>query len=189
MKKNKLLRFMSNIIFYIVLVMLLSISFVMIKSVKDDEQPTIMGQKFFTVLTGSMEPTINIGDLIVVKEVSEDDIKVGDIITFSSIDENSIVTHRVKDIINEDGKVRYITQGDANNVEDQNPVDSSNVIGKVGRWIPKVGASASWMKSNLKLIIVLVFVITFMVVIWSRVINKFKSYNEEETNNKEKLDL
>lgn len=180
MRDNKLLKIIGNIIFYIVLILLVYISFVMIKSVKEDRQPTIMGQKFFTVLTGSMEPTIMVGDLVIAKEVLPEDIKVGDIITFSGNDKNNTVTHRVKEVINDDGKVRYITQGDANNAQDQEPVESDLVIGKVVKWIPKVGAIASWMKLNLKLIISLILAITFIGTICGRLISKLNSKDRKE---------
>lgn len=188
MKNNKALKRVGNVLFYIILISLLSISFIMVKSVKEGKQPTIMGNKFFAVLTGSMEPTIMTGDLVMVKEVKPEKIKTGDIITFGSLNSENITTHRVKEVINENGKIKYITQGDANNVQDPNPVESKVLIGKVVKWIPKIGTTMTWMKSNLKLIIGAIFAITLLGVIGNNLRSRLKAIDEEEKKEKEEAD-
>lgn len=180
MKIKKILNIVGNILFYTILICLLSISFIMIKSVKEGKQPTIMGNKFFTVLTGSMEPAIMTGDLIISKETPPKEIQVGDIITFGSSNSDNITTHRVKEVINEEGKIKYITQGDANNVEDPNPVPEEMLIGKVVKCIPKLGSIMSWMKSNLKIIIGSIFAITALGIIGNCLISRLKVIDEEE---------
>lgn len=186
MENKAMLKKLGNMLFYVVLISLLSISFIMVKSIKDGKQPTIMGHKFFTVMTGSMQPSIMVGDLVIAKELSPEQINVGDVITFKSQNSENITTHRVKEIIRDGLEIKYITQGDANNVQDQNPVESKLVIGKVVKCIPKVGMVMSWMKSNLSLIIVGIFAITALSVIGSNLRRKLKSIDEEERQNKEK---
>lgn len=186
MGNKKILKTLGNILFYVVLISLLSISFIMVKSVKDGKQPTIMGHKFFTVMTGSMQPSIMVGDLVIAKELPPEQIKVGDVITFENKNSGNIITHRVKEIIKDGVGIKYITQGDANNVQDQNPVESKAVIGKVVKCIPKVGTIMSWMKSNLVLIIVGIFAITALSAIGSNLRKKLKSIDEEEKESKEK---
>ena len=83
-----------------------------------------------------MSPTININDLVIVKEVKPEEIEVNDIITFGSTNSDNITTHRVKEIINENNAIKYVTQGDANNVEDPSPVQSDVLIGKVVKRLP-----------------------------------------------------
>ena len=185
MKTSKYLKILGNILFYTILISLLSVSFIMVKSAKEGKQPTIMGNKFFVVLTGSMEPTIMTGDLVITKEISPKEIKAGDIITFGSLNSENITTHRVKEVINEEGKIKYITQGDANNVQDPNPVPEEVLIGKVVKWIPKLGSIMSWMKSNLMIILGAIFAITALLVIGNVLIDRLKAIDEEE---KEKVD-
>ena len=185
MKNNKTLKIIGNVLFYAILISLLSISFIMVKSVKEGKQPTIMGNKFFTVLTGSMEPTINVGDLVIVKEINPSDIQSGDIITFGSLNSDNITTHRVNEVINENGEIKYITQGDANNVQDPNPVQAEVLIGKVVKWVPKIGGIMAWMKSNLTIIIGAMFAITALGVIGNALMSRLKAIDEEEKKKEE----
>ena len=116
---------------------------------------------------------------------SSKEIKAGDIITFGSLNSDNITTHRVKEVINEEGKIKYITQGDANNVQDPSPVPEEVLIGKVVKWIPKLGSIMSWMKSNLMIILGAIFAITALLVIGNVLIDRLKAIDEEE---KEKVD-
>ena len=90
----------------------------------------IFGYTVFSVATGSMQPTLEINDIIIVKIT--DDIKVGDIITFKQ--DNDFITHRV--ISN--NKDTFVTKGDYNNTSD-NPIDLDKVVGKLVCKIPSVG--------------------------------------------------
>ncbi len=79
-----------------------------------------------------MEPTIPVGTLLVVGE--SDEYEVDDIITFYSKDDTIKGypnTHRIIDKKIENGEVKYITKGDANPIEDQEPVSPEDIIGKV----------------------------------------------------------
>ncbi len=82
-----------------------------------------IGFTSYAVLSGSMTPELNIGDLVYVKEC--DDIKVGDYITFYINDKNSIVTHEVQEI---DMNNCYVTKGIANETSDINPVEVDDLI-------------------------------------------------------------
>jgi len=91
----------------------------------------------FLVQSGSMEPTIMTGDIIVVH--AEESYAVRDVITFRG-EENRIVTHRIaKAEEKENGIIEYITKGDANRTEDEGFVNSENVVGKVSLVVPKLG--------------------------------------------------
>lgn len=74
-----------------------------------------IGFKTFVVLTPSMEPVINVNDMIVVRNIKEENIDVGDAITFEvyikAFDQEVFVTHYVAEIAQSDGKNIYYTQG------------------------------------------------------------------------------
>lgn len=107
--------------------------------------PNILGFYGFTVSTGSMEPAINTGDYMISRKVNSDDIKVGDIITF--IEEDTIITHRVSEIISKQDEERiFVTKGDGNNVEDDTRVMSENVVSKHVFKIPKIGYILDYFK-------------------------------------------
>ncbi len=81
----------------------------------------IFGIKIFKVASGSMEPTLLVNNLILVKESSK--YNIGDIVTYKYDD--SYITHRIVSIDNEE----IITKGDANNTED-NPFNKNLIVGK-----------------------------------------------------------
>ena len=89
---------------------------------------TINGYAVLEVVSGSMEPTIHIGDLIVI-DTKYQDYKNGDIVTFYDVD-NSFVTHRIVSIDEE----KMITKGDANNTEDE----ALNIKRIVGVYVTKL---------------------------------------------------
>jgi len=97
----------------------------------------LLGYRVFNVISGSMEPTYSVGDLIYVKSVNVNEIKVGDPITFV-LNENLVVaTHRVVQIDTEN-KCFY-TKGDANDTVDAAPVHFNNVIGVPQFSVPLLG--------------------------------------------------
>ena len=91
-----------------------------------------------TVISGSMRPTLDVGDVVIIAEVSTANIKPGDIIQFREA-EGVTTVHRVVEIQENEGQTVFITQGDANSEPDANPVPSANVVGKAVFDIPKIG--------------------------------------------------
>lgn len=97
----------------------------------------VLGYQVYTVISGSMEPAYSVGDLLYVKKVDVSTIKVGDPITFI-LNENLVVsTHRVVRVDAE--HQHFYTKGDANEIEDNDPVHFNNVIGVPKFSIPKLG--------------------------------------------------
>lgn len=95
------------------------------------------GYQVFNVVSGSMEPTYHVGDLIYVKSVDPDSVKVGDPITFVLNEDLVVATHRVIRIDAENR--RFYTKGDANETADASPVHFNNLIGVPQFRIPKLG--------------------------------------------------
>lgn len=88
---------------------------------------------FFRVVTGSMEPTIPVGSLILSEKEDIDNIRIEDVICFYSVNmRGQIITHRVIERkVSDDGQINLHTKGDANTVADGYNVNESNLIGKV----------------------------------------------------------
>ena len=100
----------------------------------------LLGFVFLTVLGDSMAPALPAGSVAVVQPVASSDIRVGDIIAYKSRSEDSpLVTHRVTEVLSQEGSVSFQTGGDRNEEPDRNPVASSSVVGKVGFHIPLLG--------------------------------------------------
>lgn len=95
---------------------------------------SIFGVRFYCVTTGSMYPTIKPYSLIVVKETDPDTLQEGDIISFRSRDESIYGltnTHRILEIIEENGNRVFMTMGDNNPTPDSEYVYPEDIIGKV----------------------------------------------------------
>ncbi len=156
----KIVKKISKILFWIILVIIAIYStFVIIQRlIYKDKTPSFFGYKNFIVLTGSMEPTLNKGDIVFVKETN--DIKVNDIISFRI--NNSVVTHRVKEIYKEDGKDFYITKGDANTGTDTELINIEIVEGKYSFKIPFLGRIILFFQKPIGIIVLFTVLVIFL---------------------------
>lgn len=118
LNRKKALKIAGNTIF-IILVVILVFSLIWIQIAKEnDKTPMVFGFGLCYVETGSMEPTLPVGSIILVKSVKDTaNIEEGEIVTFYDINGRR-VTHRVQSRVMLDGEIVYITKGDNNNVED-----------------------------------------------------------------------
>ena len=124
--------------FFILLIIFLYNIFLITKTTLDNKETKgIFGYKAYIITTDSMKPTIQAGDIIIVKNIEEEKLKLEDIITFKR-DEN-IVTHRLVDIQETEQGKKYITKGDNNNVNDYKEVQYSEIEGVKVLVIPRVG--------------------------------------------------
>ncbi len=106
--------------------------------------PPLMGCRNMAVLSGSMEPKIGVGALVVAKEWSPEKLKVGDVITYS-LAGDTLVTHRIIELNTEAGSV--LTKGDANDIPDGAPVPYDRIVGKVLFSVPLLGYLTMYIKT------------------------------------------
>jgi len=146
----------GNISLALLIVLAIASGFSILKSNKNPyEVPSIFGFMGLTVLSGSMEPQLKPGDLVVMKSSNPKKVKVNDVITYQN-SSNILVTHRIVDLVNEGEKVLFQTKGDANNVEDLGLVSSEDIIGSYLFHIPKAGYIANFIKSPQGIIVILI---------------------------------
>lgn len=105
----------------------------------------LVGLQVFNVISGSMEPTYSVGDLLYVKTVDPDSVKVGDPITFVLNEDLVVATHRVVKIDSENRE--FTTKGDANETEDAAPVHFNNLVGVPVFSIPLLGYVSAYIQS------------------------------------------
>ena len=142
------------------------------------------GNKALIVRSGSMQPTIGVGDLVVVKtqkgflsplptealREGGNKYKEGDIVAFSSEKNPKLfTTHRIVATEVKDGKVFYRTKGDANKSPDQNLIAEENVIGRGVIRLPYVGRLIAFTKSNIGFPLLVIF--PAMLVIIAEIVN------------------
>ena len=104
--------------------------------------PQVMGFSILQVLTGSMEPTIPEGSMLLIRQADPATLQEGDIISFYSPDpslDGALNTHRIIGVDNSDEGLQFITKGDANFLEDQQYVEAQRIAGKVVYISPALG--------------------------------------------------
>lgn len=135
-----------------------------------DEVPSLFGYAPMIVLTDSMvgnnEDNFNGGDLIFVKTVKPEEVKKGDVISFFDPQGNgtSITSHRVIEVLKENGEISFKTKGDNNNTEDKLPVPAKNLAGVyTGFKIVGAGRVAMFMQTPWGLIVCVVVPILLLI--------------------------
>ena len=187
-------KFVASVISWTALVLLILIGFFLAYYAISTKIYSSKGEKYepffslYTIVSGSMEPNINIYDVVIAKKVqSPKDIKVGDVITFtstSSISKGMTITHRVIEVVSTENGVAYRTKGDNNLSPDTAPAQFNNVIGKVILRIPGLGRIQSFIGTQSGWLIAIV--IPALVIIISDILKIFKLTNVK--NQIEKMD-
>ena len=180
---------MKKVVSIIIVILLLPILFVsgviLINSIiSPNEIPSFFGWKPFIVLSGSMETEIFPGDIVVVKEIDAKDLKENDVIAFKSGD--IVVTHRVIEIKEDEGLVKYITKGDNNNTRDMGYVLPDNVEGLYKFKISKLGNLAMFIQTPAGMICTLSIPILLLLLLRIREKNLEQKELEEEIANLKK---
>jgi len=117
---------------------------------------------FVAVAGGSMRPTLEIGDLVIIQGVSPTNIQVEDIIVFDS-PQGSRTIHRVTQIQTlPNGTIQFKTKGDANPNEDLQWIPEQNVHGRVIHRIPYIG----WLALDPTIPIIIVSILVILVILW-----------------------
>jgi signal peptidase len=139
MKTKKALSALNRAALIFLVMLLLTNLYIMVqKIVLHNDLPKVLGFSQLIVVSGSMQPAIDAGDLVVIRQQKK--YNVGDIVTLRS--GNSLVTHRIIDMDQE-----YVhTKGDANNVADQ-PMPLSSIQGKVILRVPSFGRLLLFLKT------------------------------------------
>lgn len=168
------------------IILILNITLIVKSYTNKDEVPSIGGFTPMVVLTESMKPNINSGDLVITTKEEPKNIKVGDIITFfdPAGDGTSTTTHRVVEIKTEDGILMFYTKGDANNANDRLPVEQDAIIGKYHSKIPYVGNITMFLSTSNGLIVCVVIpmLLLFFLDSFAR-----RNYVEKKKSDKEAL--
>lgn len=136
------------------------------------------------VLSGSMEPKIKVGDIVLVKKVDPSNIKEGDVITYK-IKNNIYVTHRVVEVVKNHNSTYFITKGDANNIIDSEQVVAENLVGKVFLRIPKLGYFIDFATTPLGF--AFLFIVPCVIFLSREALSYIKSSQSERKKDMEKI--
>jgi len=114
--------------------------------------PNLWGWSSMVVTSGSMEPALSPGDVVLVQPRDTAALEPMDIITFRA-DDGSRVSHRIVDKGADARGTSFVTKGDANEEADGDVVDARNVVGQVHFSVPRVGYLIAWARTPLGLIL------------------------------------
>ena len=180
---------LKKVVSIIILIILIPILFVngviLVNSfIHPDEIPSFFGWKPFIVLSGSMETEIDAGDVAVVRETDTASLKKGDIIAFKSGE--IVITHRIYDIIQEEGETRYITKGDNNNAEDNGYVLPEQIEGVYQFKISRLGNLAMFIQTPIGMIVCLS--VPFIILVLVQIVDSKRNQKYiKEKGNKQKI--
>lgn len=160
---KKVLVKIISILSYICLTILILIAVFLLYYIISNQIARVKGTKpfisLYTIVSPSMEPNINIYDVIIDIRVKDDkDIKLGDIVTFYSNSINTggyTVTHRIHGIYDNSGTRYYITKGDNNQSPDDGTITINNIVGKVRLVIPALGKIQFFVSSKFGWILII----------------------------------
>lgn len=157
-KSNRVLYLIGKIILILIIISLIVISVRALIFKKYD----VFGYRCYLIMSGSMEPTINVSDLVITKE--SNDLNKGDIIAFYN--KGVITVHRIIEEYNEENVKKYKTKGDNNNSEDSDLVSQSQIKGEVIGKIPKVGDIIIFLRKYAVIMLILalgIYVIVYLI--------------------------
>ena len=162
LEKHGDLKFAVNLLIYLLYIIIIPIiiydTFLIIQTIiNPSKTPDFFGYKTFSIVSGSMEPTLSINDIVIIKKCDINRIQKDDIITFKI--ENEIVTHRVINIKLEDERLVFVTKGDSNEVTDIENVEYYQIEGKYVKKIPKIGKFFSILKNKYIFSLILILLI------------------------------
>ena len=158
--KNK--RMTKKIFKYIILNILI-ILFIINLILSFEENTHIFGIYMFNIVSESMEPTLKINDVVVVKKCEATQLQKGDIITFQQ--DGRTISHRILDITKDKNIIKFRTKGDNNEIPDSDLVPESQVYGKVVFSIKKIGKIISYIQNIRGLINIVFFIIIVYILV------------------------
>lgn len=164
--RHKIFTILGTILCIILIpILIINITLIIKSYTNEDEVPSVAGYLPLIVLTDSMYPEIESGDLIICHTIEPNEVKEGDVIAFFDPAGNgtSIVTHRVLEVIEENGTYSFRTRGDNNNTEDKDLVPGENLVGIYQTRIGGAGNVALFMQSTTGLIVCVVLPIILLV--------------------------
>ena len=163
---HKVLTVIGTVLCIILIPILIINCTLIIKSFTSEEVPSVAGKLPLIVLTDSMYPVIQIGDLIICHTAQPEEIEAGDVIAFFDPAGNgtTIVTHRVLEVTELDGRTAWRTKGDNNNTEDRLLVTGEKLVAVYeGTRLAGFGNVALFMQTTPGLIVCVVCPILLLV--------------------------
>lgn len=160
-----IVNYILSIIMYAIIVILLLVGVILLAYYIDIQKRAKSGvwepplYSAYVIVSGSMEPIIEIKDAVITKRVEASELKVGDVVTYKSTDPayyGILITHRIMSITKDGNGYQFVTKGDNNLTNDRNMIMEDQIYGKVIMRVPKIGYLKYFLVSSYGWIIAIV---------------------------------
>jgi signal peptidase I len=122
------------------------------------------GWRAFDVATGSMKPAIAPGSLVITHQAPVRSLRVGQVVTYRNpAHPDQTITHRIVGLKPNGAVMNVATKGDANRIADP-PFAAGRIVGRVDLTVPGLGAAATWLRSPLVALVVVIVPATIVII-------------------------
>ena len=189
------LKLIGNIIYAIICIIAILLLLVVGTQRASNNKKSFAGYRLYNIVTGSMIPKYQVGDVLLVKEIDAKDIQIGDDISYlGAVDtfKDKIVTHRIKEKkIGNDGRYTFITRGIAND-DDDPEINEDQIFGKVShKFVILSFISRQIASRESKFIVFIIPVIVAVAVYFVKMklaSNEIMNFDEKDERRKDKFD-
>ena len=136
-KRKRTKQIVKKLLFIIIIILLYNIFLITKSTLDKTDAKSMFGYRAYVITTNSMEPTINVGDIIIVSGIEKDKIRTDKIVTFEQ--NNQIITHRIVGIEETEKGSKYVTKGDNNLTKDTEEISYEQILGTIVLKIPRIG--------------------------------------------------
>ncbi len=171
---NKTLRIVFSIFSLVAFLFLGLVVYLSLQSKSTGEVLKFGKYQVYSVVGGSMEPSIHKGAIIIISYPEMQSLKVNDVVTFiSPSDKKTVVTHRIVKI-NTGKETTFTTRGDANERDDIEPLPANYILGKVRISVPLIGNLINFSKTRAGLIVLVI--VPGVLIIFFEMLNLRKAF-------------
>ena len=152
-KRKRTKQIVKKLLFVIIIILLYNIFLITKSTLDKTDAKSMFGYRAYVITTNSMEPTINVGDIIIVSGIEKDKIKTDKIVTFEQ--NNQIITHRIVGIEETEKGSKYVTKGDNNLTKDTEEISYEQILGTIVLKIPRIGNIILLLEDKIYIILLL----------------------------------
>lgn len=155
---KNVLSVMASVLLWAIILLAALFAFTTLATKDSKSVANLAGFTPLSVMSESMAPTFNAGDLIIIKQCDTKKLEEGDIITFHTIinNEYALNTHRIESIQESNGLRSYVTKGDNNAMADTHIISDGDIVGKYQFRLPKIGHVMNFLSGSTGFLIVIV---------------------------------
>ncbi len=178
---KKILSILQKVLIGLFILLMVSVLVMRLKG----NNPHIFGYSLYVIISPSMEPSLEVGDVILSKKIKDySDLEVNDVVTYRGevgSYKDKIITHQIIEIIEADGHYRFKTQGTKEGAQVDPEISEDQLISKMLFEVPLLGSFMSLMNNRIVFFFVIIVPLAVMLVLeFKNFVKVLKTEEEEE---------